>query len=238
MLLVKQYPPKFHASTDVTSVIKAFASVPSILHLKISCLSKEATEIDQHSTVDYALISLRIAIERAPLEHLNCLSYLPIHAKGLLCMQPLFDRHAPSGVTKRWAQIRKMKISMQAVDGSLAAWTEKLSILHTYLHGFGGTLTRFQLKWWGSERPLFISLDTELDYVHELEKPAKDACKRRSKVLQFPLPPDMKLQNTVMYATQISASICPHARTLEECKSESREWKCKKIRLIQSLPTP
>ena len=220
-LLVKQYPPLFHASTNVPSFIKAFAAMPNITHLKVNCANERGTEVDHHSTVDYALISLRIAIERAPLEQLDSVSYLPIHAAGLLYMQPLLGCNASASSTKRWAQIRRMNIQMQAVDGELAARTEKLRLLHTYLRGFASTLTGFQFRWVGSKGPSPISLDTEPEYQHEDKSTAKTEHEQGFRALKFTLLNKMELHNAVMDATQISAFICQHRKTLEEFKFES-----------------
>ncbi|KAI9708553.1 MAG: hypothetical protein M1828_002705 [Chrysothrix sp. TS-e1954] len=220
-LLVKQYPPLFHASTNVPSFIKAMNAMPNVQHLKVSCSSKEGMEVNHHSTVDYALISLRIAVERAPLDHLSSISYLPIHAAGLLYMQPLLGCNAPPGSMRRWTQIRKMNIQMQAVDGNLAARTDKLRMLQTYLRNFAGTLTDFQFRWEGSKGPSPISLDTEPDYHYKDGDMADERQQPGFKALKFTVLNYMELHNAIMDATQISAFICQHRKTLEEFKFES-----------------
>lgn len=62
-LLVKQYPPLFHAATDVPSFVCAFSTMTNLRHLKINCEGQHPSHRYRRSVVDYALISLRIAVE-------------------------------------------------------------------------------------------------------------------------------------------------------------------------------
>ncbi|RMZ67331.1 Fatty acid-binding [Pyrenophora seminiperda CCB06] len=80
-LLIKQYPPLFHAATNVPAFCAAFSEMINLIHLKISCPGFTGIR-HRRGVVDYALISLRIAIERAPLYSLSALSLHPIHPGG------------------------------------------------------------------------------------------------------------------------------------------------------------
>ncbi|OJD12413.1 hypothetical protein AJ78_06990 [Emergomyces pasteurianus Ep9510] len=113
-LLTKQYPPLFHAVTNVPSYIRAFTAMTSLRHLKVSCDGQVAGHRYRRSVVDYALISLRIAIEQAPLKSLDTLSLLPIHPGAVLYLRPNMGFGASPAARKRWAQIRNLSIEMDS----------------------------------------------------------------------------------------------------------------------------
>ena len=75
-MLVKQYSPLFHAAANVPSFIRALSAIPNLKHLKVSCPGQEPNQRYRRGIVDYALISLRIAIERCKLPLLDTLSLL------------------------------------------------------------------------------------------------------------------------------------------------------------------
>jgi hypothetical protein len=85
--LTQQYPPIFHAATNVPAFIRALACMPNIRHLSVSCPGQEPCQRYRRLAVDYALISLRIAIERAGLTQLEKLS-LAVHPAALLYLHP------------------------------------------------------------------------------------------------------------------------------------------------------
>ena len=60
--LTEQYPAIFHAATNVPAFIRTLACMPNLEHISISCPNQEPLERYRRSAVDYALISLRIAI--------------------------------------------------------------------------------------------------------------------------------------------------------------------------------
>ncbi|KFY94669.1 hypothetical protein V500_03117, partial [Pseudogymnoascus sp. VKM F-4518 (FW-2643)] len=85
--LTQQYRPIFHAATNVPAFIRALACIPNLRHLSVSCPGQEPCQRYRRSAVDYALISLRIAIESASLTQFEKLS-LAVHAAALLYLNP------------------------------------------------------------------------------------------------------------------------------------------------------
>jgi hypothetical protein len=83
-LLVKQYPPLFHAATNVPAFVAVFSQLTNLTHLRISCPRFYTHPCNCPTTVGYALISLRIAIERAPLYSLSSLSFDKEHCTLLV----------------------------------------------------------------------------------------------------------------------------------------------------------
>ncbi|OJD22310.1 hypothetical protein ACJ73_06343 [Blastomyces percursus] len=209
-LLTKQYPPLFHAVTNVPSFIRAFNAMPSLQHLKVSCDLQGAGHRYRRSVVDYALISLRIAIEQAPLKSLDTLSLLPIHPGALLYLRPSMGFGASPSSRKRWAQIRKLSIEMDSfpydTDNATITTTSinttrtstrtsssssRISIKNTnrpkdhlkLLHSYlqsFSTLTHLTFRWRGTQGPCPLSLSTEPCLQPTATEPASTLCPKRS----------------------------------------------------------
>src|SRR5271155_741010 len=111
-LLVRQYPPLFHAATNISSFIRAFAAMPSLRHLHITCPDQPEPHRYRRSVVDYALISLRIAISQANPASLRTLTLSPIHPSALLHLRPTLSIGATPTSTRPWHRITHLNISI------------------------------------------------------------------------------------------------------------------------------
>jgi hypothetical protein len=176
-LLTKQYGPLFHAATNVTAFVRAFSAMPDIEHLRISCPDQNPCERYRRSAVDYALISVRMAVERAPLTRLAALSLVPVHAGALLYLHPgSVGFGASPRAPRRWAQIRRLTVQMDswAFDAPLSppspssaasrasgACGDHLKLLHQYLLALSPRLQRLSFRWRGAKGPCPFTLDTE-----------------------------------------------------------------------------
>lgn len=225
-LLVKQYPPVFHAATNVPSFVKVFSALPNLRHLQVSCPSAPtARHPPKGNVVDYALISLRIAVERAPLRRLDTLSFLPIHPQGLFYLQPLMGFANSPRSARRWSQITAMTVHMQSfASDTTGIRREHLRTLHTYLRNFVSSIRVFNFRWQGTKGPSPLSLESEPCFTHSSDAPATDPDAKTPnytlRALRFTALNHMQLENAVMDAAQVSAFICGHKKTLEEFKFE------------------
>lgn len=218
-LLVKQYPPLFHAATNVPSFIRAFKPMISLRHLKISCPDQAPAHRYRRSVVDYALISLRIAIERASLTRLDTLSLLPIHPAALFYLRPIMGFGATPSAAKRWAQITKLAIHMDSFPFPPDQPADHLKSLHCYLSSFPN-LYRFFFRWRGAKGPCPLSLDTEPALTPSPGSTLSSACPRASgsplRPLKFSKLKYMELENAVLDASQVSDFIMEHRRSIKE----------------------
>jgi hypothetical protein len=228
-LLVKQYPPLFHAATNVPAFVAAFSELINLSHLKISCPGFNTAPRNCRSVVDYALISLRIAIERAPLYSLSSLSLHPIHPGGLLYLHPMHGFGSTPSSAKRWAQIRRLSICMESIPITSSSMRirsqslEHLRILHAYLRTLSRGLTRLFFRWKGVRGPSPLSLDREpcmLPIQEEFMHPSMRGTVRGPRPLKFSRLRCMELENAVMDSTQIADFIHKHRRTLVEFNFE------------------
>jgi hypothetical protein len=107
-LLVTQYPPLFHAATNVLACVTAFSQLTNLTHLTILCPASDQVLGTRSSVVDYALISLRIAIERAPLYSLSSLSLHHIQPSRLTHLLPVHGVSSTYSSAERWRQIKSL----------------------------------------------------------------------------------------------------------------------------------
>ena len=228
-LLVKQYPPLFHAATNVPAFIRAFTALPNLSHLIVSCPGHDKAQDSRRSIVDYALISLRLAIEHAPLHHLDTLSFLPIHAAGLFYMQPVLGIGASPRSAKRWVQIRRIAIHMDGLESNFIRRSDYLKALHTYLRTFSLSLVELRFRWRDAKGPCPLSLASEPGACFEGAQysPARNDSSPRA--LYFPQLRHMQLENAILDASQISSFISQHRRTLtefnfEDVKLRTGDW--------------
>ncbi|KAL1873385.1 hypothetical protein Plec18167_006436 [Paecilomyces lecythidis] len=217
-MLVKQYPPLFHAATNIPSFIHAFTIMYNLEKLRITCEGQARAHRYRRSVVDYALISLRVAIEQSPLKSLRTLSLLPIHPGALLYLRPNMGFGASPASRKRWSQIRKLVIHMDSFPYIRGHPMDHLKLLHSYLQSFPG-VKRFSFRWVGKKGPCPLSLATEPCLVGSTKTPSQ-ACPKRCTLPMKPLRlrnlQYMELENAILDASQISSFILDHRHTIRE----------------------
>ncbi|KAJ6014823.1 hypothetical protein N7540_009414, partial [Penicillium herquei] len=159
-LLIQQYPPLFHAATDVRSFQHVLFLIRNIRHLRISCEGQSPSHRYRRSMVDYALISLRIAVERTSLPLLESLSLAPVHPAAVLYLRPDLGFGTSPAARKRWLQIQCLTIHMDSFQHDPGLPTDHLKLLHAYLQGFP-KLRKLVFRWVGEKNVLPLSLPTE-----------------------------------------------------------------------------
>ncbi|KAI4152160.1 MAG: hypothetical protein LQ340_003075 [Diploschistes diacapsis] len=226
-LLVKQYPPLFHAAANVPSFIHLFRSLPNVNHLTVSTPGQDASQRYRRSVVDYALISLRIAVERAPLRHLSSLALLNIHASAVHYLNPTMGLGALPNSARRWRQIRNLTIYMDTIPhdpclrNPIDTGTDHLKLLHAYLQTFASTLERLTFHWYGPKGLFPLALSSE----QCLLPPSPGlACPRRCHLALRPLKFEklvfMEVDNVTTSASQVSSFILAHRRSISEFNFE------------------
>lgn len=220
-MLVKQYSPLFHAAANVPSFIRAFSSLRNLKHLKISCPGQEAIQRYRRGVVDYALISIRIAVERSNLVFLDTLSLLSIHPGAVLYLNPTMGFGALPYSAKRWKRITNLTICMGSIPFAPYPPSDHLKLLHSYLQSFASSLTHFVFRWQGVKGLSPLSLDKEVC----LQKNSPEmACPRRCHLALRPLKFDrlrnLEVENIIVDASQISNFITAHRHTIREFNFE------------------
>jgi len=231
-VLTQQYPPIFHAATNVPAFINAFSLLPNLRHLTVSCPGQDPAQRYRRDAVDYALISLRMAIERAPLLQLNKLSLSRIHPSGLVYLRhmPGFGCTPSSG--RRWRQIKKLYITMDSWDFlGLRPGLDHLKILDDYIRSLSPTLEKVSFGWNGWKGPCPFTLFTD-----PLFAPPRTTAKLFAEVtspmsplpaapprpsMTFPNLQYMQVRNATMSSEQVSEFVYEHRHTVREFDFEN-----------------
>jgi hypothetical protein len=231
-VLTQQYPPIFHAATNVPAFIAAMSYMPNLRHLTISCPGQDPAQRYRRDAVDYALISLRIAIERAPLTRLEKLSLSNMHPAGLhyLRHKPGFGCTPSAG--RRWKQIKKLNITMDSWDFlGPRPGLDHLKILDDYIRTFSSNLEKVSFGWNGRKGPCPFTLFTD-----QLFAPPRAATKLFAEVTSpmsplpaapprpamiFPKLRYMQVRNATMAAEQVADFVYEHRHTVREFDFEN-----------------
>jgi hypothetical protein len=233
-LLAHQYPPLFHAATNVPAFIRALSCFVHLKHLEISCPGSKASLVHQsrRSTVDFALISLRIAIERSYMNALDTLTLSPIHPAGLFSLSPLSSCGATPASAKRWAGIKHLSISTPTSPPSQSPHAEQQKDaskhLTSYLSIFQPTLHTLDFTWLGAKGPLPFQKPASPSSPHHHSpahhhhhspphhrKPNHQPSRTGHHTLNFPLITTLSLTNAQTKASALRALAIQHSPTLQ-----------------------
>ena len=238
-LLIKQYPPLFHAATNIPSFMRAIAAMPSLRHLRISCPDQPSNQRYRKSTVDYALISIRLALERLCPQELSSLSLSNVHPGALVYRRLARSFGLTASATRVWGRFTRLNIAMMSWPFDPDIPTDHLKILHSYIQSFP-SLTTLNFNWLGPTKgPSPLSLDMEPCITHP-KSPIPDDCSttkpRREPSTKAPLRPlrlkhlrSTAIRNATLDAPQASAFPLRHRRHLREfdysdCTLRSGTW--------------
>jgi hypothetical protein len=222
-LLVKQYSPLFHATTNITSFVRAFNAMPGLRSLKICCPGQSSAQIYRRSAVDYALISLRMAVEQAALPRLESLALDAVHPSAVFYLRPQHGIGASPASTRRWRQIKRLQMRLDCPAFGHGQPTDHLKFLHSYLQSYP-LLEDLSFEWLNQKGPCPLSLSSE----QCLAPGALDCSAACPKTFAKPPRPlkfrklrRMVLDNSVLDATQISDFIMAHRKVLREFEFEN-----------------
>ncbi|KAL2264890.1 hypothetical protein VTJ83DRAFT_7400 [Remersonia thermophila] len=233
-ILTQQYPPVFHAATHVSSFIGALGQMPNMRHLTIKTPGQDPRERYRRDVVDYALISLRIALERAPLAKLSKLTLSSVHPCAFNYL-----RHAPGfGTTPaaalRWRQIRKLYIAVDSWDfyNPCSPGLDHLKIMDDFIRSFAPQLVKFSFAWLGTQRgpcpialagdPLFAPPRSTKKLFNEVTGPMSPLpAKPFRRPLVMPRLRYMAVRNATMNADQLRGLVESHKATVREFDFEN-----------------
>ena len=228
-LLAHQYPPLFHAATNVPAFIRALSCFVHLKHLEVSCPGSEAYSVHQsrRSTVDFALISIRIAIEKNCMNALDTLTLSPIHPEGLFSLSPLSSCGTTPASVKRWASIKHLLISTpasppwQSPQGEQPRYASKH--LTSYLSTFQPTLQTLSFAWLGASKGLLPFHNPTSPSTTQHRSPAHhySPAHHRNRnpstdgTLHFPQITTLSITNAQTKASSLRALAIHHSPTLQ-----------------------
>jgi hypothetical protein len=216
-LLAYQYPPLFHAATNVPAFIRGLSCFVNLKHLEIGCPGSGPSNQSRRSIVDFALISLRIAIERNHFNALDTLTLSPIHPTSLLSLSPLAGCGASPATAKRWSSIQHLFIEISSPPPSSHPQTPQRhedpnKLLTSYLSTFQPSLLSLHFAWLGTKGPLPFHQTTS-PATPQSHHPAHH--RRKTTQLFFPRVTTLYFQNATAKASHLRKLAIQHASTLQ-----------------------
>ncbi|KAI6090574.1 hypothetical protein F4821DRAFT_20664 [Hypoxylon rubiginosum] len=231
-ILTQQYPPLFHAASNVPSFINAMKHLPNMRHLTIKTPGQDPRERYRRDIVDYALISLRISLERAPMRKLNKLSLSSVHPSAFIYLRHVIGFGCLPSATRRWKQIRKLHVSVESWDFyGPSPGLDHLKMIDDYIRDFSTSLEKLTFTWLGRKGPNPLSLAAD-----PLFAPPRSSMKLFNEVTSpmSPLPPAplrkpvvfqklryMAVRNATMNAPQVAAMVAAHQHSVREFDFEN-----------------
>ena len=226
-ILTQQYPPLFHAATNVPSFINAMKHLPNMRHLSIQCPGQDPQERYRRDVVDYALISLRIAVERAPLLKLSKLTLSRVHPAAFTYLRPVPGFGSLPSAGRRWRQIRKLHIGVESWDFYGASpGLDQLKIMDDYIRHFAPSLEKLTVAWLGRKGPCLLALGGDPLFApprsarklfNEVTSPMSPLPERPPRApLVLPRLRSMAVCNATMNAAQVAELVAAHRPTARE----------------------
>ncbi|RMZ89484.1 hypothetical protein DV736_g3284, partial [Chaetothyriales sp. CBS 134916] len=232
-LLVKHYPPLFHAATNITAFTRAILALPNLKTVKISCPNQRPGQRYRKSVVDYALTSLRVALEQVNPPALETLVLDPIHPGALQHLRPLSSFGASPASTRVWRRIKRLTIQMDSFEYGRDLPSDHLKFLHTYLQTFV-SLEHLDFTWLRGQGPCPLSLDAEPSTCRPASLECGNTCPKTAAVpsckpIKFRHLKSMHVRNAILDASQAASFIVLHRKVLHEfsfdqCQLRSGTW--------------
>jgi hypothetical protein len=218
-MLINQYGPIFHAASNVPAFVRAFGEMPKLEHLVVSCPGQTPSQRYRRSAVDYALISLRLAIETNALVRLKTLSLTPVHPAALLYLSPSIGIGSSPSSTRTWKKIVNLHITLESWEFRSAS-PDHLKHLHEYLLNFSPSLENLTFLWKGPKGPCPFTLDTD----HLVDPDAAVSSKNRKlRKMRLRRLKNMQLRNSRLHARQIDTFLRRHKSTIADIDFEEVE---------------
>ncbi|KAI1468130.1 uncharacterized protein F4812DRAFT_392007 [Daldinia caldariorum] len=231
-ILTEQYPPLFHAASNVPSFINAMKHLPNMRHLTIRTPGQNPKERYRRDIVDYALISLRISLERAPMKRLTKLSLSSVHPSAFIYLRHVIGFGCLPSAARRWKQIKKLNISVESWDFyGPSPGLDHLKMIDDYIRDFSTSLEKLTFNWLGRKGPCPLSLAAD-----PLFAPPRSSQKLFNEVTSpmSPLPPApsrkpivfrklrfMAVQNATMSSSQVADLVATHRHSVREFDFEN-----------------
>ena len=228
-ILTRQWPTLFHAATNVPAFIRAFSAFVNLAHLRISCPGYDSSTANQPTIVDYALISVRIAVERTCLNGLEGLTLSPIHPGGLLYLSPVLGYGATPRSASRWKRIKSLTVSMhRPPHQSSTSESDQFKLLQTYIRNFQSNITTLKFSWIGAKGPIPMKrprvrearTDGHPAAAYQVQQDALSRKPMANPSLHFPKLQLAELENCQVSAGGIRRFAEAHKQTLTELNLE------------------
>ena len=203
------------AAVNIHQFTQALSSMKNLRVLIVSCPGTPMGDPGRRCVVDYALWSLRSAVERAGLQNLRRISLDPIHLAGVQYFLP-GALAVGSVISSRrvWRQVKKISLTVSAwkelASGTPAKYKVQLKFLHQFLEYFNH-VEELTFSWTREARwicPLTLDLLPSRNPLMA-SKPARDRF-IVNRPLTFPNLNTLRLENVGMNASDLKSFLSRH----------------------------
>lgn len=203
------------AAVNIHQFTQALSSMKNLKALIVSCPGTPMGDPGRRCIVDYALWSLRSAVERAGLQNLRRVSLDPIHLAGVQYFLPgVLAVGSVISSRRVWRQVRKISLTVSAwkelANGTPAKYKTHLKLLHQFLEYFNH-VEELTFSWTREARwicPLTLDLLPSRNPLMA-SKPASDRF-IVNRPLTFPNLNTLRLENVGMNASDLKSFLSRH----------------------------
>ncbi|RMY24909.1 hypothetical protein D0867_01068 [Hortaea werneckii] len=217
--VTRQYPALFHASTNASAFVRALSALPNLENLAIDCPGYGSRTKGARNTVDFAITSLRFALERINCRALQSLSVSSLEPGGLQFLMPHAGHGTTPASTRIWSRIQHLTLRL-VTEGD----ARDQGIVHRYLRGFNEGLHTLSVCWEGQRGPFPFS-----GWPHSAKLRAsqdrvitKDQTKAHSS-MRFARLKQLSVCNAHASAAEINALIISNSESLHEVELQDVE---------------
>ncbi|KAK4555922.1 hypothetical protein LTR86_007142 [Recurvomyces mirabilis] len=224
-ILTRQYPALFHAATNVPAFIRAFSTFFNLQHLQLSCPGYDPATRYRRSIIDFALISIRIAVERNCLNTLDTLTLSPMHPGSLQYLSPSIGHGATPRSAKVWSRICNLDIMLHSIPsphGDVPA--DHTKMLNNYLRNFQPNLTILSSRWLGCKGPLPTAQPLSQSSSGHFKLNHPSAKPKAMPALRFPSIKSVEMAGVTTTAAEVQSFAAMHKHTIEELKLDDLKF--------------
>ncbi|PNS15212.1 Glucose-repressible alcohol dehydrogenase transcriptional effector [Sphaceloma murrayae] len=255
-LLVRQYPPLFHAAANSASFVQCLAALPNMSQLTIEGRGDDFHIRGHHRNIsDFALVSLRAALENSPIHSLTqiCLQDLP--ASAMKYLNPAIS--SQSSVFDWCSHVGHMSASIKSIEEPSSDQSSEIAIVQDYLRNFRN-LESLSFAWSGKPGPLplgrsLLLVSRPSQSMQGARRPSHPALRRHASSsnatrgqerasMHFPQLVSLSLHNMTSSADEMREMLGAHGslRNLDfaDVKLQSGSWEEALRPLRQPRPSP
>ncbi|KAI7259187.1 hypothetical protein KC343_g2823 [Hortaea werneckii] len=217
--LKRQYPALFHASTNASVFVRALSALPNLEHLAINCPGYGSRTKGARNTVEFALMSLRFAVERINCRALRGLSLSSMEPSALQYLMPHAGYGTNPASTRIWSRIQHLTLRLMTKGDR-----KEQVMLYRYLRGFQEGLNTLIIRWEDHRGPFPL---TGLPHT-AVTKAKADRISYRDQTAVHPSVRFTRLKQLSVYnaqasAAEINALIRSNSASLQEVELQDVE---------------
>ncbi|RMZ02940.1 hypothetical protein D0864_03075 [Hortaea werneckii] len=217
--LTRQYPALFHASTNASAFVRALSALPNLEHLAINCPGYGSRTKGARNTVDFALMSLRFAVERINCRALRGLSLSSMEPNALQYLMPHAGYGTTPASTRVWSRIKHLTLRLMTQRDR-----KEQVMLDRYLRGFHEGLITLNILWEGQRGPFPLTglpyaavIKTRADRIRYKDRTAVQPSIRFARLKQ------LSVCNAQASAAEINALLRSNSESLQEVELQDVE---------------